>query len=427
MNRGRQLGLWATVAIGVGGMVGGGIFAVLGLSVQLTRGGAPLAFLLAGLVALLTVHAYARLSVTYPSQGGTVEFLNRAFGRGLLSGSLNVLLWLSYMIMLALYAYAFGGYAASLAGLQDSALARHAFISLSVIALTLLNAAGAAFVGRAELWIVVLKIAILLLFVVAGIGQIEPQRLAPGAWSPPLTLAAGGMLIFLAFEGFELIANTAHEVRDPRKNLPRAYYVAVGFVILLYVAVACVTVGSLPVEAIVGARDYALAEAARPALGAAGFGLVSVAAVLSTASAINATLYGATRVSYIIAKEGELPEVLDRKVWRRPIEGLLLTSAATLLIANLFDLSSIATIGSAGFLIIFAAVNAAALRRRQEARVHPTLATLGLLACLTALTALVAYALRHQPWHAFALPVLMLIAVGVEGLYRLTPSRRGRS
>lgn len=89
-------------------MVGGGIFAVLGLSVELAKGGAPVAFLIAGIVALVTSYSYARLSVTYPSQGGTVAFLDRAFGPGLLTGSANILLWISYIVMLSLYSYAFG-------------------------------------------------------------------------------------------------------------------------------------------------------------------------------------------------------------------------------------------------------------------------------------------------------------------------------
>ena len=108
-----KIGLWAVVAIGVGGMVGGGIFAVLGLAVQLAHGGTPVAFALAGVVALLTTYSYAKLSVAYPSRGGTVTFLDRAFGAGMFTGSLNVLLWLSYVVMLSLYAFAFGSYGAT--------------------------------------------------------------------------------------------------------------------------------------------------------------------------------------------------------------------------------------------------------------------------------------------------------------------------
>ncbi len=128
-----NLGYWEVTAIGVGGMVGGGIFAVLGLSVELTRGGAPIAFLIAGIVALVTSYSYARLSVTYPSQGGTVAFLDRAFGPGLLTGSTNILLWISYIVMLSLYAYAFGSYGASLFPPSSQLIWKHILITGSVI------------------------------------------------------------------------------------------------------------------------------------------------------------------------------------------------------------------------------------------------------------------------------------------------------
>ena len=135
------------MAIGIGGMVGGGIFAVLGLAVQLAHGGTPLAFFIAGLVALLTSYSYARLSVAYPSQGGTVEFINQAFGEGMLTGSLNVLLWISYIIMLSLYAFAFGSYGASFFTGALQPVMKHVFISGIIILLTLLNAMGSTMVG----------------------------------------------------------------------------------------------------------------------------------------------------------------------------------------------------------------------------------------------------------------------------------------
>ena len=392
-----KIGFWPVVAIGVGGMVGGGIFVVLGLAVQLAHGGTPAAFALAGVVALLTTYSYAKLSVAYPSRGGTVTFLDRVFGSGMLTGSLNVLLWLSYVVMLSLYAFAFGSYGATFLPQAWQAIGKHALISLSVITIAGLNLLSAEWIGKAESWIVGLKVAILLFFVGAGLAGIHTSQIAPGSWSPPLQLAAGGMIIFLAYEGFELIANTAQDVHDPARTLPRAYYASVGFVIALYVLVALVTVGNLSVDKIVAARDYALAEAARPFLGRAGFTLIAVAAMLSTASAINATLYGAARLSYSIARDGELPAALERKVWGEPIEGLLITAALTLLVANTFDLSSIATLGSAGFLLIFAAVNAANALRAKHTRSHGWISAAGGVACLIALGALVWQTIGARP------------------------------
>jgi amino acid transporter len=418
-----SIGYWAVVAIGVGGMVGGGIFAVLGYATELGEGGTPLSFGLAGLVALVTSYSYARLSVTYPSRGGTVEFLNRAFGTGLATGGLNLLLLLSYIIMLSLYAVAFGSYGASFFPAGAETIWKHALISSVVVLLTGLNILGAAVVGRFEEWIVGFKVAILLLFVTVGLWSVDVHRLEPSTWASPVNLVAGGMIIFLAYEGFELIANTAEDVRAPKRTLPLAYFSAVGFVIALYILVSLVTVGNLPLADIAAARDYALAESAKPFLGSLGFGLIAVAALLSTGSAINATLYGAARTSYTIAKEGELPEALERKIWNRPVEGLVITSAVTLLVANLFDLSRISMMGSAGFLLIFAAVNAANAHLHAETRSRKWVPILGTALCLGALAILVWERATTSPAEIGILIAMVGIAFTGEAIFRWRTGR----
>jgi amino acid transporter len=181
----KKLGYWEITAYGIGGMVGGGIFAVLGLSVHLSGGGAPLAFLLAGIAALATSYSYARLSVRFPSQGGTVAFLDRAFGPGLLTGSANILLWISDIVMLSLYAYAFGSYGASLFPAESYNLWKHILIRVVVLAITGLNLLNARLIGVAEDWIVLVKLIILTLFIAIGSFGIEPTRLAPETWSSP--------------------------------------------------------------------------------------------------------------------------------------------------------------------------------------------------------------------------------------------------
>jgi amino acid transporter len=419
-----KLGYWEVTSLGVGGMVGGGIFAVLGLSVSLARGGAPLAFLIAGIVALVTSYSYARLSVAFPSEGGTVAFLDRAYGPGLFTGSANVLLWLSYIVMMSLYAYAFGSYGASLFSPASRPVWKHVLITGSIVGITGLNLLSARLIGEAEDWIVFAKLAILTLFIAVGMGGIDAGRLAPSTWSSPMELVAGGMIIFLAYEGFELIANTARDVRDGEKILPRAYYSAVLFVIVLYVLVAAVAVGTLPLAGIAAARDYALAEAARPALGQAGFYLIAVAAMLSTASALNATVYGATRLSYVIAKDGELPRSLERKAWGEPIEGLLITSAGTLLIANLVDLSSLSTMGSAGFLLIFAAVNGANALLADGTGSRRWLSLAGVGLCLGALACLLWQTAQSAPGHLWVLVAMAGSAFVIEFSYRKLTGRK---
>jgi amino acid transporter len=424
-TRGKGIGYWEATSIGIGGMVGGGIFAVLGLAVQLSGGGTPVAFAIAGVVALITGYSYAKLSVAFPDQGGTVSFLVRAFGIGMFTGSLNVLLWISYLVMLSLYAYAFGSYGATFFPEASQLVAKHLLISLGVIVITGLNVLGSAAIGKVEDLIVGLKVTILLLFIFLGLSGVQAGQLALGTWAPPLRLVSGGMIIFIAYEGFELIANTAADVRDPTKTLPRAYYSAILFVIALYVCIALVTVGTLPVESIIAARDYALAEAARPFMGQIGFVLIAIAALLSTASAINATLYGASRVSYIVAKDGELPESLEKKIWNKPLEGLFLTAVLTLVLANSLDLTSISFMGSGGFLIIFAAVNLANYRLSEATGSYQGIAAAGTIICLIALAALFAEVALTAPWQMLILGAMIGISIAIEYIYRsLHPEKR---
>jgi amino acid transporter len=282
-----------------------------------------------------------------------------------------------------------------------------------------INTLKAGLIGRTETYMVAAKLVILVVFVAVGSLGIDPAALKPSTWSPAVSLIAGGMIIFLAYEGFELIANSAEDVTDPDTTLPRAFYSSVGFVLLLYVLIAVVAVGSLPVADIVASKDYALAAAAQPVLGRAGFVLISVAALLSTFSAINATLYGSARLSYAIAKEGELPKFLEKTIRNEHLGGLLITTVLALALALLGDLQSISTMGSAGFLLIFAAVNAAHARLHKETGGRGWISSLGGLACLAALGALIWQTIRTDPFQLWVLAVMLGTAFAIEGTYRL--------
>ncbi|MGH4117420.1 APC family permease [Clostridium sp.] len=419
----KSIGYWSVVAIGVGGMVGGGIFAVLGLAVNLAKGGTPVAFTIAGVVALVTAYSYAKLSVTFPGQGGTVEFLNQAFGTGLITGVLNILLWVSYVIMLALYAYAFGSYGATALPTAYQLVGKHVLISGIVILLTGLNLFNAKIVGKLEKWIVGFKLTILILFIMVGLWSTNPQNIQPSTWSQPFQLIAGGMIIFVSYEGFELMANAVGKMRNPEKTIPKAYFTAVGFVLVLYVLISVVTLGNLSIKQIAGAQDFALAAAAKPFLGSFGYVLITVAALLSTASAINATLYGASRVSFIIAKEGELPEFLDKKVWHQPVEGLFITSGLTLLVANFFNITSLSIMGSAGFLLIFAAVNFANYKLFKKTHSRRAIALAGMLVCLMALGILIWQRATVAPSQIWVLIIMVGLSFAIEIIYRKVRGR----
>ncbi len=422
MNKTKSLGFWSVFALGVGGMVGGGIFAVLGLAVELSHGSAPIAFFLAGLVALITSYSYSKLSVRYPTRGGTVEFLNQAYGTGIFTGGLNILLYLSYIIMLSLYAYAFGSYGATFFP-GNYEFWRHVLITLVILLFMGINIVGSKAVGESEEYIVGIKLSILIFFIIVGFWSVKFSRLAPDTWVNPVNLVAGGMIIFLAYEGFELIANTAEDVDDVHKTLPKAYYASVIFVIILYVLIAIVAVGNLPLNELVSARDYALAEAAKPFLGDAGFLLIAIAALLSTSSAINATLYSSARVSYVIAKDGELPEVFEKKVWRRPVEGLIITAVLTIIVANLFDLTSISTIGSSGFLIIFGLVNLANFKLHEKTGGNRGISLLGAALAFFAVGILFFNVAHSNPYGVVIFLLMVALSFIIEVMYRRITGR----
>lgn len=421
-----HIGLVEAISIGIGGMVGGGIFAVLGLAAALAKGGTPVSFLIAGLIALVTSYSYVKLSQTYPDRGGTVKFINQGFGVGVLSGGINNLLWVSYIIMLALYASAFGSYAPNLLSLTgDKVLDTHIFATAIVVFATAINYYSITVVGKIESYAVIIKLVILLAFVVLGVyglfGNPHLGQLSPEHWESPFHLLTAGMVIFVAYEGFELIANAAPDIENPKVNIPRAYYWSVLFVIVLYIVIATVTVGSLSFGDIATAQDYVLAEAAKPMLGQLGFTVITIAALISTFSAINASLYGGSRVNYEIAEDDELPHQFTYRFWNQPI-GLMTTAIATIVLVNTLPLESISTAGSVGFLLIFAFVNLAGLRLRQQTGSSAAIPLIGAAACLIAMIALIVQHYSKSPTDIFiAVGIIALCVIG-EWLYKRSES-----
>ncbi|WP_458627307.1 APC family permease [Winogradskyella sp. PC D3.3] len=388
-----KISLKEAISIGIGGMVGGGIFAVLGLAVSIAQGGTPVAFLFAGILALLTSYSYVKLSQHYPDRGGTVKFINQGFGITVFSGAINNLLWVSYIIMLSLYASAFGSYAPNLLMLTSNTIVDfHIYASAIIIVATAINYYSIAIVGKIESYAVIIKLIILIGFIGIGAYGLKDNpnlaQLAISNWESPVQLFAAGMVIFVAYEGFELIANAAPDIVNPEKNIPRAYYYSVVFVIALYIIIAFVTVGSLPFDKIAKAEDYVLAEAAKPMLGQIGFTIITIAALISTFSAINASLYGGSRVNFEIAEDDELPHHFTSKLWNQPI-GLLITAISTLILVNILDLESISTAGSVGFILIFGIVNWVGFKKSKDTNSNKIIPLVACILCVLALVILI--------------------------------------
>ncbi len=424
----KKINLKEAISIGIGGMVGGGIFAVLGLAVSLGKGGTPISFLFAGLIALITAYSYIKLSLAYPDKGGTVKFVNKGFGKSVFSGGLNNLLWISYIIMLALYASAFGSYANNLFHLTtNSNINFHIYASSIIIIATLINYYSITTVGKIESYAVTIKITILSIFVLIGayslIGNPNIHQLSIESWESPLKLITAGMVIFIAYEGFELIANVAPNIKNPKKNIPRAYYYSVISVIILYIAIATITVGSLSFSTIEVAQDYVLAETVKSILGQFGFVIITITALISTFSAINATLYGGSRVSYKLGQDDELPHELTYTLWNQPI-GLLITVIATLLLVNTLNLEIISTAGSVGFLIIFAAINYVGLKLSNKIQ---TIKVIPLLGFILALASTITLITQQYTSNKLGVSIIILIIFSCfifEFIYKKTKSTK---
>lgn len=358
-----KLGTLSTLSIGIGGMVGGGIFAVTGLTIEMTKGAAPVAFLIAGLVALLTSYSYLKLTLAYPGEGGTINFINRAFGNGILTGGINILLLFSYVVLLAVYAYAFGSYGADFFPPASQSFWRHALTSGVISGLLLMNVFAASWVVRSENIFNGIKMLLLVGLIVAGLlTPMDWAQLDPVAAVHPMAIVGGAMLIFLNYEGFELIANASNDVANPKKSLPIAYLGGVLIVIVLYVLIVSVVLGHMSLAQIGASRDTALSGAGNDILGRAGYIAIVVAALLATSSAINATFYSTGRLAYVVAKTGQLPREFERSIRGEHSEGAIICGVLALIIANFVPLEAIATMGSAGFLILFLIVNLANVR-----------------------------------------------------------------
>jgi amino acid transporter len=424
----RDIGVAGAFSIGIGGIVGGGIFATLGLAGSQARGATFLSFLVGGVVALLTAYSYVRLSLTYPGEGGTVTFVNRAFGSGLLAGGFNNLLVLSYVITMALYAGAFANYAGGVLPGFAHSIGQQALAPAIIVFLALVNLVGPGLVERSEGFFNAGKLGILLIFIVVGLSSptLSLERLGPSHWVPPLEIIGSGMLVFLSYEGFELIANASNRIRNPAKTLPVAYYGSLVVAMGLYVLIVVVAIGHLSFEALAAARDRSVAAAAQTFLGRFGAVLMAVGAILAAASAINADFYGSSKLPVILARAREMPQRLAREVWGRNVAALTLIAALAVLTALYVDLHAISAAASTGFLVVFAVVN---MSNAQLARITGSrswVSWLAALSCLGALGVMLAQ-ISAQPGHRHALWLivgLMLAPFVYELIYRAMPARQ---
>ena len=422
-QRPKPMTVGAAAALGVGSMVGAGIFALMGEAGAIAGSAVYLSFIAAGVIALASGYSMARLGARYPSAGGIVEYLAQGYGVGLVSGALSILLYISALVALALVAKTFGSYALALLPVKGDARWVIGLADFVIIAFVLLNLEGAKSVASLEKIVVAIKVLILAGFAAAGLYVAKPEAFSPNHY-PAFSQVFNSLAItFFAFEGFRVITNSAEDMPEPQKTLPRAMLVAILTVLVIYVAVALAVFGNLDVEQVIAAKDYALAEAARPVFGVAGFSIVAIAALVSTASSINANLYAVTNVTYQLAKDGELPAAFGQPI-ARSREGLIISAALIILMGHAFDLSEIAAVGSITILIVHLMVHLGHLRLLHETGASPTLVVMAVMLVFMAIVFAALYALQTLPHILWLVTGSLVAAMVIEiFLHRLTGRR----
>ncbi len=410
----KALGLLELIALGVGGMIGGGIFSMLGLAVSITGHAAPFAFLIGSFVAFFAGYSYIRLALTFRNDGASYIYLRRAFpNRPEISCMTGWTVTIGYVGTLALYAFTFGAYGSDLIGKSGDPLIRMA-MSIGVLLFFLfVNLRGARTTGHTEDLVVYAKILILAVFAVAGLQTVKHDNLFPLFDKGVDSVFMAGALIFVAFEGFQLITNSVTETRDPDRNIPRGIYGAIAITSFIYILLAVVAIGNLPIDRLVKAEEYALAEAARPVLGEAGVILVGIAALLATSSAINATVFGSARMMAEMAAERRMPAYLaarnaDNVPWLATITLIGLGGAFTVL----GGLEVIASFSSMTFLLVSIGVSVAnwKLRAQTGSRAWVIAAGIGLMA--TTVLLLVIHLANEKPMTLLAV-MGIYVAAGI--------------
>jgi amino acid transporter len=423
----KKLSVVGAAFLGVGAMVGAGIFALLGQAGAVAGAATWLSFLLAGVVAALLGYTVVKLGVRYPSRGGFVSYFVEAFGNGRVVGITSWLLYFVILIVTAMVAVSFGAYGSSLffgddaASYWDNILA-----SLALVGMAVVNLLGAGIVAKAQSLIVWVLLAVFAVFAAVTLADMDPSLLSPSDYPSLNKIIASVALTFFAYLGFSVIAFAAGDLPNPARTLPRAMSLALGVTTVLYVAVSLGVFGTLTVDEVIKHGDTALAEAARPALGDAGFTIMAIAAMLATASSINSNIFAAGGLTQTLSQLTQFPPIFGQPGRFRGTRGVTVTVVLVLILANVFDLSAIASLGSAVSLLVFLVVGYAGLRLRHETGANATIVGVAILATGVVLVLFAVDTARNAPQTFTAMIVLGVLAVALDLVWkRMAASRVG--
>ena len=415
----------SATAIGVGGMMGAGLYTLLGLASTTAGVWLPAAFLVGGGVSVFSVYSYAKLGAKYPSRGGAAQFLIQCFGDGVIAGGLNVFQFLGWIIAMALYCAGFAGYIRALLPWETPAWSGKAIGILLIVSIVLINMVGSKLVGRSELFVVSIELAILVVFAVFGLMKADPARLSDDGNHHWLGILFAAGLLYVTYEGFGVVTNSAADMKDSARELPRAMFLALGIVVLVYVVISTIVVMTLSLPTMDADQGHVLSDAGAVALGHVGFVVIGVAALLATASGVNATMFGDANLAFMVAKTGELPRDFTRGVWRGGNVGLLVAAALTALFVVFFPLAAVGSMASLAFLIVYGTVSAGHLRVHRDTGAKPWLLVVAVVLNAALFVLLLGYTIHTGPASTW---ITLLAVLALSFVFEIVYRRRtGRS
>jgi amino acid transporter len=411
------------MVLGIGSMIGAGIFALLGEAGAVAGSAVWISFLIGGIVASLLAYVTVKFGVRYPSSGGLLTYLIEGFGVGRITGIASWLAYIAAMIIVcSMVAVAFGSYAASLfIGNDAASWWDNVFTTALVVGMTAINLVGATFVARAQKLIVFAVLASFAVFLVVTVPDIDLDFLAFDTYPSASKIIASVALTFFAYLGFNVITFTAGDLANPARDLPRAEYGALGITSVVYILIAIGVFGTLAVSEVVGYGETAIAEAARaarPDNGDIWFTIMAATAVLSTAGATNATLYASGNLTATLAETRLFPSFFGAGSRLGPRAGLLVTAGVVLVVANLVDLSAIASVGSATALLLFVLLCIGGYRRRDETGSSPLMIVLAATVTAIVLGFFVVDTYRNAPQTFTAIIAILILSVILDAGWR---------
>ncbi len=283
---------------------------------------------------------------------------------------------------------------------------------------TFLCIIGPRTIDRAQSVIVAALLLVFAIFVVVTLTHLDTHLLAPSGYPSTRSIVSSVALTFFAYLGFAVISFTGGDLQNPRRNMPRAMYLALGVTTVLYVAIALGVFGTLTVAEVVKYGPTAIAEAVRPTLGDAGFAAMAIAALLATASSVTATLYASEGLTSALADVGQFPTAFGTTSRLGRHGGLWITTVATLLFVNVFDLGALAPIGSAVSLAVFVLVGVAAIRLRHTIAANLWIVLAGVLFSVVVLVVFAVDTYAADPEAFWTMVILPFLALGLDTAWK---------